>query len=58
MNGPRPAAMLYAANHKDIGSLYLWFSLVMRRAGGLFLLQLPTAKAVTSKIGALEVQGE
>ena len=29
---------LYATNHKDIGTLYLWFSLVMFMTGGLLAL--------------------
>jgi len=29
---------LYATNHKDIGTLYLWFSFVMLLTGGLLAL--------------------
>ena len=31
---------LYATNHKDIGSLYLWFSLIMFMTGGVLALLL------------------
>jgi len=29
---------LYATNHKDIGTLYLWFSFIMLLTGGLLAL--------------------
>src|SRR3954463_10625373 len=29
---------LYATNHKDIGTLYLWFSLIMFMTGGVLAL--------------------
>ena len=33
---------LYATNHKDIGTLYLWFSLIMFMAGGVLALLIRT----------------
>ncbi|RYE66356.1 MAG: cytochrome c oxidase subunit I, partial [Oxalobacteraceae bacterium] len=31
---------VYATNHKDIGSLYLWFSFIMLLSGGVLALMI------------------
>ena len=33
---------LFATNHKDIGTLYLWFSFIMLLSGGVLALMIRT----------------